>query len=55
MGTDCGFMATGETAEEVKDKMVKHAKMEHAEMFNKMSDSEKEKMMKMMDEKMTDA
>ena len=55
MGTDCGFVATGETAEEVKNKMVEHAKMDHAEMFNKMSEDEKTGMMKMMDEKMMDA
>jgi len=55
MGTECHFEATGQTAEEVKNKMVEHAKTDHAEMFNKMSDSEKEGMMKMMDEKMEDA
>jgi len=55
MGTDCHFVATGDTAEEAKNKMVEHAKADHAEMFNKMSEDEKMGMMKMMDEKMKDA
>ncbi|HEX7586653.1 MAG TPA: DUF1059 domain-containing protein [Patescibacteria group bacterium] len=55
MGTDCSFVATGETAEEVKNKMMEHAKADHTEMFNKMSKDEKMGMMKMMDEKMKDA
>ncbi|OGI29309.1 MAG: hypothetical protein A2288_02940 [Candidatus Moranbacteria bacterium RIFOXYA12_FULL_44_15] len=53
MGADCGYEATGETAEEVKNKMMEHAKMEHKDMLDKMSDSEKKEMMAKMDEKMT--
>lgn len=52
MGTDCHFVATGATADEVKNKMMDHAKSDHAEMLSNMSDAEKEGMMKMMDEKM---
>lgn len=52
MGSDCGFEATGETKEEVKDKMTKHAMEDHKEMMEKMSESEKQDMMMKMDEKM---
>jgi len=55
MGTDCGFVATGNTAEEVKKKMMEHANMAHKDMMAGMSGQKKEEMMKMMDEKMMDA
>jgi len=52
MGTDCHFSAEGETAQEVKDKMMSHAMSDHKDMMDKMSESEKQDMMKKMDEKM---
>jgi predicted small metal-binding protein len=52
MGKECDFTATGETAQDVKDKMMEHAKAEHKDMLDSMSDSEKNDMMAMMDEKM---
>lgn len=36
----CDFVVTGETAEEVAEKMTDHAKMEHPEAIKGMSDSE---------------
>jgi predicted small metal-binding protein len=49
MGTDCDFVAEGNTAEEVKSKMMDHAMKDHKEMMDKMSDDEKSKMMMKMD------
>jgi predicted small metal-binding protein len=52
MGADCDFRATGDSAEEVKDKMMKHAMSEHKEMLDKMSEREKNDMMMKMDKMM---
>jgi len=54
MGSDCNFVAKGNTAEEVKNNMMNHVKMEHKEMMDKMSRTEKEDMMKKMDGMMKD-
>ncbi len=51
---ECDFVATGNTAEELKDKMMEHAKMEHSDMLDSMSDDEKSGMMKKMDAMMKD-
>ncbi len=48
MGAKCGYEASGETAEEVKGKMMEHAKKAHREMMNGMSLAE----IAEMDEKM---
>jgi len=50
MGTNCPFVAEGETAAEVKAKMMDHAMAEHKEMMDNMSEEEKDKMMKKMDD-----
>jgi len=52
LGMECGFTAEGETAEEVKDKMLAHAQDAHAEMLAGMSDQEKADLMAAMDAKM---
>jgi len=52
MGADCGFEAMGDTKEEVKDKMMKHAMADHKDMMDKMSENEKQDMMMKMDSKM---
>lgn len=49
MGAKCGFEASGETAEEVKKKMMEHAMSAHKEMMEKMSEAEKMEMEKKMD------
>ncbi len=46
---ECHFVAEGETAEEVKGKMMAHAKEMHPDVLDSMSEEE---MMKMMDDKM---
>ena len=40
----CPFEATGETAREVAEKMMEHAKMEHSDDLAKMNMSDEEKM-----------
>jgi len=52
MGTNCDFVATGNTADEVKKKMMDHAMME--DMMANMNEQKKGEMMKMMDEKTID-
>jgi len=54
MGTNCDFVATGNTADEVKKKMMDHAMMEHKDMMANMNEQKKGEMMKMMDEKTID-
>lgn len=50
MGAEtCVFVAEGETAEEVKMKMMEHAQAAHPDAVNSMSEDE---MDKLMDEKM---
>ena len=51
LGMDCAFHAEGETAEEVKAKMMEHAAAEHADMLAGMSDAQKTELMATMDEK----
>jgi len=53
-GVNCGFEATGETSDEVKGKMMEHAKEVHPEKLEGMTDESKAEMDKLMDEKMTD-
>lgn len=54
MGMDCPFVAKGETKEEVMEKMMEHAKMEHKDMVEKMSPEEMEGMKKKMEENIKD-
>ena len=51
MGVECPFRAEGETADEVKARMMEHAAAEHADMLAGMSDEQKAAMMATMDEK----
>ena len=54
MGVDCDFVATGETAEEVKAKLMKHAAEAHSDMMAGMSEEETAEMMRTIDEKLAD-
>ena len=47
----CHFEATGQTADEAKQKLMAHAKEAHADKLAGMSEADKSGMMKMMDEK----
>ena len=51
LGMDCSFHAEGETADEVKAKMMEHAAAEHADMLAGMTDDQKTGLMATMDEK----
>jgi predicted small metal-binding protein len=51
MGMECPFRAEGETADEVKAKMMEHAAAEHADMLAGMTDEQKTGLMATMDEK----
>jgi len=51
---DCPFSAKGETKEEVMEKMMEHAKMEHKDMVEKMTPEEMDEMKKKMEENMKD-
>ncbi len=51
MGIDCPFHAEGETADEVKAKLLEHAAAVHADMLAGMTDEQKAEMMATMDEK----
>ena len=52
LGMECSFSAQGETADEVKQKMLAHAQDAHAEMLAGMSDQEKADLMAAIDAKM---
>ena len=43
--TDCDYTAKGETVQEVKDNMMKHAMSDHKEMLDKMSEEGNRSMM----------
>lgn len=49
MGVSCDFVATGENADDVKKMLVDHAMKEHKDMFEKMSQDDKDAMMAKMD------
>jgi predicted small metal-binding protein len=51
MGLECPFRAEGETADEVKAKLLEHAAAAHADMLAGMTDEQKAAMMATMDEK----
>jgi predicted small metal-binding protein len=51
MGVECAFRAEGETADEVKAKLLEHAAAEHADMLAGMTEAQKAEMMMTMDEK----
>ncbi|MCZ6647031.1 MAG: DUF1059 domain-containing protein [SAR324 cluster bacterium] len=48
-GMDCDFVASGESAQDVKDKMYSHASETHAEVLKSMSDQDKENINAKMD------
>ena len=52
LGMECSFSATAETADELKQKMLEHAKEVHAEMLAGMSEEDKARLLAAMDEKM---
>jgi predicted small metal-binding protein len=54
MGISDGFVAKGETGEEVMDKMMMHIKEMHKDMVGGKSEEETMDMKKMMEEKMKD-
>ncbi|HEX7434827.1 MAG TPA: DUF1059 domain-containing protein [Anaerolineaceae bacterium] len=37
LGMDCSFVATGETVDEVKKKVIEHAGAKHADVLKKMT------------------
>jgi len=47
---ECNFVATGETAEDVKKNMYEHAGQVHPDKLEKMTDEEKQQIDKKMDE-----
>ena len=49
MGAACEYVAEGQSKEDVKKIMMDHAMTDHKEMMDKMSDVEKDEMMKKMD------
>ena len=54
MGTQCDYVATAPTSQEVKVDLVAHAEETHAEMLGAMSEHDKAEMMRQMDERMQD-
>ncbi len=46
---DCDFVASGDSAQDVKDKMYSHASETHAEVLKSMSDHDKENINAKMD------
>jgi predicted small metal-binding protein len=44
VGVDCDFVATGDTAEDVKNKAFAHAGVVHADLMNGMNDEQKAQM-----------
>ena len=52
MGTDCPFVANGETAKEVKDKKFAHAKKIHPELLENATEQDKKDLEKQMDDLM---
>ena len=52
MGTDCPFVAKGETAKEVKEDMWKHAEKIHPELLENATKEEVKGMEDMMDKLM---
>ena len=46
---DCDFVASGDSSQDVKDKMYSHASETHAEVLKSMSDQDKENINAKMD------
>ncbi len=44
VGLDCNFVATGKTTEEVKEKVMAHASVVHAEMMKNMTKEQLEQL-----------
>lgn len=51
LGTDCDNVEHGETSEEVKQKMMEHAKEVHPEKVENLTEEDSQMMGKLMDEK----
>jgi predicted small metal-binding protein len=51
MGVDCPFRAEGETGEEIKAKMLKHAAAAHVVQLMGMSAAQRAALLKTLDEK----
>ena len=51
IGLECPFRAEGETADEVKAKLLEHVAAAHADMLAGITDEQKTAMMATMDEK----
>ncbi len=51
MGVDCPFSAEGETAEEVKAKMLKHAAAAHVGQLMRMTGAERDALLQTLNEK----
>lgn len=49
-GTECEFEATGETKDEVNEKMLEHAKQAHADTFSQMTPEQSQQTMQRADE-----
>lgn len=54
-GVDCDFVATGETAEEVKEKAFAHAGVVHAELLKSMTAEQLEELTKTVEAKIQPA
>lgn len=52
LGVECGFVAKGKTAEEVKEKMMDHAAEAHKEIMENMTDEKMKEMEEKMDKMM---
>jgi predicted small metal-binding protein len=50
MGVQCGFVAEGKSADEVKKKLTSHAQKAHAELMKEMTKEDQASMVKKMDE-----
>jgi predicted small metal-binding protein len=49
MGGDCDFVARGQTADEVKQRMFAHARQDHPQMFAAMTPDMQRQMQQRMD------
>lgn len=49
VGLDCQFVATGETADEVREKAFAHAGVVHADLMSSMSEEQKAQLARTVD------
>jgi len=50
LGSDCSFVATGKTDDEIKNKLFKHAEKDHPEMMKTMTPEKRKDLTARMDE-----